>query len=278
MGWLLSLVVACAMLGAHGSLGRVLLSQGRLSRSTPPHGRVHFEPGGFEMLKRLGFRPSNVLDIGANKGSWTRDHMEQFPLAKFFMIDGADNHKQWQDLMGNRRVNTTVAILSDKEHDVDWFEVGSSPGNSMFHERTQWFDGVPAKVRHSQTLDGLLRRNGWNHRFELVKVDVQGAELAVLRGAPEVLKNAEVLLMEMPFLGQYNVGAPAFPEYIAFLDKAGFVPFEVEEMHRVSNKGSGYLFQIDFIFVRKGSSYEKEAQKSIETWGTLYEKEAQRTS
>jgi len=125
----------------------------------------------------------------------------------------------------------------------------------MFRERTAFFRETPPTRQRAQTLDGFLQRSGWLAPFELVKLDVQGAELAILAGGPTVLANAEFVLMEMPFASQYNSGAPSFAEYVTFMDRAGFVPFHLPELHR----SAGLVVQIDIVWTRRGSRWERLA-------------------
>ena len=70
----------------------------------------------------------------------------------------------------------------------------------MFQERTSWV-ATSNMTRHALTLDGLLAREGLaDGPFGLIKLDVQGAELTVLRGAARALSQAEVLFMELPLV------------------------------------------------------------------------------
>ena len=84
----------------------------------------------------------------------------------------------------------------------------------------------------------------------LLKVDVQGYELEVLRGGSQTLDRSEVVLLEVSLL-EYNQGAPLMPEVIAFMDAAGFVPYDVCGQLRRDTDAA--LFQIDIIFVRPDS-------------------------
>lgn len=47
----------------------------------------------------------------------------------------------------------------------------------------------------------------------------QGAELAVLRGGEELARRAQFILMELPFMGEYNRGAPTFSEAVNFMER-----------------------------------------------------------
>ena len=84
---------------------------------------------------------------------------------------------------------------------------------------------------------------------DLLKIDVQGAELDVLAGATKALETVQLIHMELLVL-QYNVGAPLIAEVLPALDAAGFVLFDVLEEHRI---GQGALSQLDALFIRKNS-------------------------
>lgn len=114
--------------------------------------------------------------------------------------------------------------------------------------------------RWSETLDGLLERTGRSRVFDLMKVTVQGAELAVLQGAPDVLQNVEVLQVHVPFAGVLNRGSPTFAEYIAFMDRIGFLPFDVGTEARIL-----FLLKYDMIFVRRESRFFQVIQAYIDT-------------
>jgi hypothetical protein len=86
--------------------------------------------------------------------------------------------------------------------------------------------------------------------FNMIKLDVQGAELDVLRGGPRTLAAAEVILMETSSMN-YNEGAPTFAEVIRFMDINGFTPVDLYDPQRDM---TGNLIQIDVVFLRKGSS------------------------
>lgn len=229
------------------------------------------------LLVALGFKPRRILDVGANVGDWTREYLKLFPDASFLMLDGTDHSRRWQDLLhtgGPGKVEGDVAILGDRDGTVDWYEDPSvDTGNSVHREQSALFNQTQALLRPIQRLDTLLKRTKRDPHFDLVKLDVQGSELDVLRGAGDVLSNTQVLLLEMPFVGTFNEGSPSFARYIDWLDAEGFTPFDIEQFHRVTTDGGimtsdanqdhGFLIQVDLIFVRKGSNFLAEAQKSI---------------
>ena len=154
----------------------------------------------FLALRHLGFAPARILDVGANAGHWTRGILRVFPSASVVMVEANEARRQdWRGLPAS--VRGLISVLSDKEGEVPWFTTpGAATGDSMFQERTSWV-ATSNMTRHALTLDGLLAREGLaDGPFGLIKLDVQGAELTVLRGAARALSQAEVLFMELPLV------------------------------------------------------------------------------
>ena len=154
----------------------------------------------FLALRHLGFAPARILDVGANAGHWTRGILRVFPSASVVMVEANEARRQhWRDLPAS--VRGLLSVLSDKVGEVPWFSTpGAGSGDSMLQERTSWVASSNT-TRHALTLDGLLAREGLaDEPFGLIKLDVQGAELTVLRGATRALSQAEVLLLELPMV------------------------------------------------------------------------------
>jgi hypothetical protein len=125
----------------------------------------------------------------------------------------------------------------------------------MYQERTRHYSEIAPGMRRTTTLDRLFP----THQFEFVKIDCQGAELDILAGGQTLLQGTDVLLLECPFAGQYNRGAPSFADYIRTLDALGFAPLDLPEIHRAN----GILFQIDILFLRKTSPYWEAIQQRL---------------
>ena len=100
------------------------------------------------------------------------------------------------------------------------------------------------------TLDGFMRDRECRLPI-LLKLDVQGFELEVLRGALEVLARSELVVMETSLI-PYNKNAPLFAEVVRFMDQRDFVVFDFcGQLRRETDHA---LFQTDVVFVREDSS------------------------
>ena len=89
----------------------------------------------------------------------------------------------------------------------------------------------------------------------LLKADVQGYELEVLRGANQTLQNTEVILLEVSTL-PYNIGAPLFAEVVAFMAERRFLVYDLCHLHR--RQSDDTAFQVDVLFARAGSTLRSE--------------------
>ena len=96
-------------------------------------------------------------------------------------------------------------------------------------------------------------------------VPIPGGELQVLKGGPLAFSNAQVVFMELGnVIADYNTGAPSFAEKIAFMDNAGFVPFDIPEVaYTAKGRANRVLKFIDIVWVRRGSEYARRAQKVL---------------
>ena len=81
-------------------------------------------------------------------------------------------------------------------------------------------------------------------RFDLIKMDVQGAELDIIQGSPGFIHNAKYLWLELQ-PHNYNIGAPSAGAVIGYLHQIGFEFVTLDEI----NTGNGVIMGMDAIFV-----------------------------
>jgi hypothetical protein len=124
-------------------------------------------------------------------------------------------------------------------------------GSSVLAEQSN----VPRKVLSlpMETLDDILLEKKLKN-VSFLKLDVQGYEMEVLKGATETLKEVEVVMTEVSFL-PYNRSGPLFNEVVQFMKGHEFVAYDICSLMRFYLDGS--LLQADVIFVREKSPYRK---------------------
>lgn len=82
----------------------------------------------------------------------------------------------------------------------------------------------------------------------MLKIDVQGHELEVLRGARETLPIIDVVLVELSFGTEYQGREPSFSSACRLLAEQGLYPIVFKDFGRVRGP---YPCERDVFFVRK---------------------------
>ncbi|OAS27776.1 hypothetical protein A5481_00140 [Methylobacterium platani] len=206
-------------------------------------------------LRARGFAPAGLLDIGAHDGHFARAARRIFPDAHILMVDALAEKgpvlARTAAEIGNAA--HAIALLGDRETEgTPFFVVDTAArpdlvttGSSKFRENADF----PMEERRvpQRRLDGLVAGRGVP--FAFVKLDVQGAEVEVLRGLGDRLAEVEVILLELSLL-DYNEGAPLIGEALGALAAMGFVLYDVVDEHRYRD---GSLLQVDGLLVRADS-------------------------
>jgi FkbM family methyltransferase len=102
---------------------------------------------------------------------------------------------------------------------------------------------------HVVRLDNFLGQRVHEFRNIYLKIDVQGFELEVLKGAVGILDKVNAIQLEMSFVPLYN-GGPLYTEIFSWMGRNEFEVYSIVPGFR--NLESGQLLQADGIFVRKG--------------------------
>jgi FkbM family methyltransferase len=209
--------------------------------------------GALEIVKENGFRPSAVVDIGAYVGDWSRMVRPIFPNVPVVMIDcNPENEAALQ--MTAQQIGAARSFITllgpDTREKVRLFQNGT--GTSVLKELTT-FPTKQLEVPMTM-LDTLLEPQDLKSPL-LLKLDVQGFELDVLRGAPRTLSAAELVILEMSAL-PFNEGAPLVAEVVDFMASAGFVVFDL--CGHVRRQSDHALLQMDTLFARAGSDLRQK--------------------
>jgi FkbM family methyltransferase len=203
-----------------------------------------------QRLSRVGFRPKATVDIGANHGDWSRMCRRVFPDTRILAIEPqvrceASLRKMASEVGGVTIVQTLLGARATAA--VPFYVHEFSGISSVLREpEAPAVDAVPTDM---VTLDDLIATEEFPQP-QLIKLDVQGYELEVLRGGSQALARAEAVLMEVNLLPIYE-GAPLMHETVAFMTDNGFRAYDFcSAMRRPLDDA---LFQTDMIFVRQDS-------------------------
>jgi hypothetical protein len=124
----------------------------------------------------------------------------------------------------------------------------------LIKENTRFYEGVKPTERITETLDNLVASSFLADKWiDIVKADVQGAELLVFAGATHALQQATFVQLEGSTV-EYNEGSACFFDVDALLRSHGFFLYNIEDLQRNEAlfKTSG-LGQFDMLYVKPTS-------------------------
>ena len=185
----------------------------------------------YKYLKKLDFKPNTVLDLGAWNGIWTRTCKEFWPEAHYTCIEAGAKHKERLQNCANR---VYIAVLGNKPQKVNMhLRRIKKRGKITYTKGSNLFGDTPAFAnldsRDMVTLESLV---GTNALYDFIKLDVQGAEILVMEGAPEIFKRATYVLNEVNlYKDPKQPLVPDVKEMDAYMKELGFNNSEIIADH-----------------------------------------------
>lgn len=177
-------------------------------------------------LKSLNFKINTLIDIGVNYG--TPDIYAAFSNVKMLLIDPQEitlkNLEGWQK----------------KKYDVEVIQValGSSKGNHIFYTSNISARSSFLKRNDSRrnekisklnvpitTLDKVIESNNYKSPFG-IKIDAEGYEYEILKGATNVLRDAAFIIIETSIKRRFENGAK-FSEIVSILGENNLELYDI---------------------------------------------------
>jgi len=191
-------------------------------------------------------RSHQIIDIGANRGEWTRQLLSLFPEASVLMIEANPRHFA---ALASVNKPFQIALLADVEKTVPYYTAPHTQGtgDSMYRENTFHYDNSEVTMYNTRTLDQVLGE-GDRRPISIMKLDVQGAELDVLNGGLRALDRTGALIVETAMF-DYNSGGPTFAQVVAFMDKKDFAVIDIIELIEMPCRLTSH---VDLLFAKRG--------------------------
>ena len=180
--------------------------------------------------------------MGAYEGAWTKAARAVWGSTPVLMIEPQAAKREGLEEICRELADVhfeQVLLAADQGREEKFYEMET--GSSIYPERSN----VPRRTTNltTTTLDRVAAEVTGKALF--LKIDVQGAEIEVLKGGQETLNRSAAIQLEVPFV-RYNEGAPNFSELISFMDNAGFSAVEISNSTIMRN----VMVQADLIFVK----------------------------
>jgi len=173
-----------------------------------------------------GWNPRIIYDIGACVLHWTNMAKFVWADANYYAFDAFD---QAEFLYKEQNIPYYIGVLSDKDDkEIDFWQNDFDPGgNGYFKVNKEFVPNIDdilneshKQKRITKTLDTVVKVENFPMP-DLIKMDVQGAEMDILKGAHYTLQHCNDLILELQTVS-YNKGAPMAGDVINYLDSIGF--------------------------------------------------------
>jgi FkbM family methyltransferase len=204
-------------------------------------------------LRSNGFVPTTVFDIGVATG--TPGLYSIFENVRYVLVDPLTESEPFMAKICERFPNSfyRVAAAGAAQGEAPFVvEPGLSGSSFLMKGGTLPVRNVPVV-----TLDSLVDEHDLKGPF-LVKLDVQGFELEVLRGLVRHLDKTEIVIAETSlWADRKRSGAPTTAELIAFMSDRGFVLYDIAGI--AYRPRDGAIAEMDLLFCRADSSLRAHA-------------------
>jgi len=210
----------------------------------------------FEVMPRLlkGHRVTGIIDAGASNGRISKRLLRRFPAAQAYAFEPNPLYTETlkQYAKDDPRFHPQFLALSDSEGQAT-LHATESPGNtSLFMPARRLEEITPegASVKSNEkvelvTIDNWAKRNG-DPAIELMKFDIQGAELKALRGAVGTLQRSTLIVYAEIFFNPLYEGGALYSEIDLFLRGNGFGLYD---MYKPKYGPNGLVMWANAIFV-----------------------------
>lgn len=192
-----------------------------------------------------------VIDVGASHGQFALFASRRFPKARIVSFEPLPGPREDLSKLLSERVDVRATAVGATVGTVSMNVARNDDSSSALPigaRQSELFPGseaVDTIEAPITTLDQALPEA--IERPCLLKVDVQGLELEVLRGATQVLTQVDEALIECSFIELYE-GQALADEVIAFAHSTGLRLVGIHGLHATSE---GRAIQADLHFVRE---------------------------
>lgn len=216
-------------------------------------------PDQFKFFEKRKNEEIVVFDIGSNVGDTISRYKNQFSKAKVYSFEAISDLAKQQEVLfenDNKVMVINEAISNEKgitKFNVNYFQDTSSMldiNNDVMPDRYGDAYQPQKQVEVKTTTLDLFCAEYNVDQIDIIKMDIQGAELMALKGAKDLLNEGKIkmIYLECSFLPMYK-GQDLFSDIIIYLGSFGY---SLHYIYNIStNFKTGKPLQCDAIFIDK---------------------------
>jgi FkbM family methyltransferase len=222
--------------------------------------RVPEIPIALERIAARGFSPSLIFDVGAYRGDFASTCLANWPDARVGCFEVLPRRvEQLRKLAATKggalRVHPFL-LGAEEAAEVTLYEAETASSVLKEQARPQH----RSNVYQMTTVDAVVSRQYQGQSPDLLKLDVQGFELEVLKGAEASLPAIQVILAETNLLDLHH-GVPLLAELVAWLHGHSFMAYDICGLTRRPLDDA--LWQADLMFVQADSRFRRDKRWNV---------------
>jgi FkbM family methyltransferase len=210
-----------------------------------------------------------IFDVGANKGQSIKFFAQIFDNPKIYAFEPSPKTfgflKKFVDHMDGTAISIFQIGIGDKEQVLNFYESILSETSTfalpdqnseyqkrknrvLFQNFESAFTSIPTRVT---TIDTFLNENNMES-IDVLKIDVEGFELEVIRGAQQALRDGRVKIVQFERHAD-DMREDTYPTIHKLLDSFGFVK-SAEIKHPIGN-----FFEV--LYLKPLNAYKQKLPK-----------------
>lgn len=204
----------------------------------------------YSILTQFQFYPKHIVDVGANHGTWTRETLRYFPDAHYTLIEPQEWLKpSFQDLLDSNSKITYYPVGAGSENGSFKFTIVDRDDSCSFRytEEEAKENGFKQVDIPIITLNDLVKTNNLSIP-DIVKIDAEGLDIEVLKGASDLFGKTEIFMVEAGVV--IKEFENSFLKMITFMEERGYRLFEITDLNRPFQLK--VLWLVELVFVKKG--------------------------
>lgn len=178
-----------------------------------------------ERLSKLNFQPNQIFDVGAYRGDFAELCLKYFPNADVACFEVLEHRVEQLNLLAlkNPKIKVSPTLLGATAQEKVNFNQAETASSVLVEQIPQNF---PVKSYPMATVDQIVNDNFGGKSPDFLKLDVQGYELEVLKGAENSLQGIQAILAEISLLDIHQ-NVPLLAEIIKWLNERDWVAYDI---------------------------------------------------
>lgn len=199
-------------------------------------------------LRPLMSKDPIIFDVGSNKGVWSEILSANAAQVHLFEPNEILLHYTMVkfDTLNNFVYNN-IGLFSENKVMPFYYFTNSNNGLSSVYKNQIWVDmGLPMKEKkiHVVTLDHY-----WNGTIDFLKIDAEGADFEVLKGARNLLQNKMIKFIQVEHSDHILLSGHTWDDLLKYMKEMGYECYDFDGNNFVKTSdytGENYYFMTEY--------------------------------